>query len=49
MTEVHTSAVEIRETVINLRKEMGDCQIPENISKRATELAALETLFLKIQ
>jgi len=49
MTEVHTSAVEIRETVVNLRKEMGDCQIPANIVKRATELAALHDLFCKIQ
>ena len=49
MTDVHTSAVEIRETVTNLRKEMGVCQIPDNIVKRATELAALDDLFNKIQ
>jgi len=49
ITDAHTSAVEIRETVVNLRKEMADCQIPVNITKRATELAALHDLFIKIQ
>lgn len=49
MTEAHTSAVEIRETVTNLRKEMGDCQIPANITKRAKELVTLHDLFNKIQ
>lgn len=48
MTAVHTSAVEIRETVVNLRKEMGVCQIPENITKRATELAALHDLWAQV-
>lgn len=49
MTEVHASAVEIRDTVVNTRKEMGDCIIPVNITKRAAELVALHDLFNKIQ
>ena len=49
MTAAHTSAVEIRETVTNLRKDMADCQIPANITKRATELAALHDLYTKIE
>lgn len=49
MTEVHASAVEIRDTVVNTRKEMGDCIIPVNITKRAAELVALSDLFNKIQ
>jgi len=48
MTEVHASAVEIRDTVVNTRKEMGDCIIPVNITKRAAELVALHDLFNKI-
>ena len=49
MTEVHASAFEIRDTVVNTRKEMGDCIIPVNITKRAAELVALHDLFNKIQ
>ena len=49
MTEVHATSVEIRETVIALRKEMGDCIIPVNITKRSAELVALHDLYNKIE
>jgi hypothetical protein len=49
MTEVHATSVEIKDTVITLRKEMGDCIIPVNITKRAAELVTLHDLFNKIE
>jgi hypothetical protein len=49
MTAAHASAVEIRDTVVNTRKEMGDCIIPVNITKRAAELVALHDLYNKIE
>ena len=48
LTQEHASTVEVRDTVVNLRKEMADCIIPVNIGKRAAELKALQDLWNKI-